>query len=450
MIAARKIGPTDGTREEDVTGQHHVGESEHHRALGVPRSMVDRDRETGHVDLLGVGDGADVTRLLPAGTLTELLLEHRDEHGVQGSQRVGQSVRVITVDQGRDVVGPADGSDRVDVIRVAMRQQHGCRSESVFGQRGLDGLDDSDPGVDDDAFLTSLRRHHVAISVECRGRDTDDQHAARVPAGVAQRADAPIPTLRLVASKSKREKHLAAQKAARQRARREQQQARRARRLRLVASVAAVALVLASAVGVGFLLTNESGSSESPAAGPCQYSPFDGPQETQAGFPDGEPNTTATTATVTLNGEPVVIELETETAGCTVNSWAHLADQDYYDGTECHRLTTSDTLQVLQCGDPTATGQGGPGYRFPDEGLDGVAYPGGTVAMANSGPDSNGSQFFIVWGDTQLPPSYTVVGTVSAGLDVVTAIAAGGVDGDGTDGRPATPAVVDDVEVSQQ
>lgn len=70
--------------------------------------------------------------------------------------------------------------------------------------------------------------------------------------------------------------------------------------------------------------------------------------------------------------------------------------------------------------------------------------------MANSGPDSNGSQFFIVWGDTQLPPSYTVVGTVSAGLDVVTAIAAGGVDGDGTDGRPATPAVVDDVEVSQQ
>ena len=94
-----------------------------------------------------------------------------------------------------------------------------------------------------------------------------------------------------------------------------------------------------------------------------------------------------------------------------------LAEQGYFDDTTCHRLTTQGIF-VLQCGDPTATGGGGPGYSFEDE-LDGAEkYPAGTIAMANAGPDTNGSQFFLVYEDTELPPSYTTFGTIDdAGLE---------------------------------
>ena len=86
---------------------------------------------------------------------------------------------------------------------------------------------------------------------------------------------------------------------------------------------------------------------------------------------------------------------------------------------------------MLQCGDPTGTGTGGPGYQFQDENLTATAvtggtYPAGTVAMANSGPDTNGSQFFLVYKDSQLPPSYTPFGTITGGLDVLQKIAAAG------------------------
>ena len=104
-----------------------------------------------------------------------------------------------------------------------------------------------------------------------------------------------------------------------------------------------------------------------------------------------------------------------------------LAEQGYFDDTTCHRLTTKGIF-VLQCGDPTATGSGGPGYSFEDE-LDGSEkYPAGTIAMANAGPDTNGSQFFLVYEDTELPPSYTTFGTIDdAGLDVVEEVADAGV-----------------------
>jgi peptidyl-prolyl cis-trans isomerase B (cyclophilin B) len=97
---------------------------------------------------------------------------------------------------------------------------------------------------------------------------------------------------------------------------------------------------------------------------------------------------------------------------------------------------------VLQCGDPTATGTGGPGFELPDENLptaDGVNYPAGTVAMANAGPGTSGSQFFIVYEDTTLPASYTIWGEVSSGLDIVKKVAEAGVAGGGTDGSPAAP-----------
>jgi peptidyl-prolyl cis-trans isomerase B (cyclophilin B) len=99
-----------------------------------------------------------------------------------------------------------------------------------------------------------------------------------------------------------------------------------------------------------------------------------------------------------------------------------LAAQKYFDKTSCHRLT-SGGLSVLQCGDPTGTGSGGPGYQFADENLTGATYKAGTVAMANAGPGTNGSQFFLVYKDSQLGPQYTPFGRITSGLSVLTDIA---------------------------
>ena len=146
--------------------------------------------------------------------------------------------------------------------------------------------------------------------------------------------------------------------------------------------------------------------------------------------------------------EPVSIETTQGTIGatldgadapCTVGSFLSLADQGYFDGTPCHRLTTSGIF-VLQCGDPTGTGTGGPGYSFADELTGEETYPAGTLAMANAGPDTNGSQFFVVYEDTDLPPSYTVFGTIDEeGLATVQQVAEAGVEGGAPDGPPATP-----------
>jgi len=138
-------------------------------------------------------------------------------------------------------------------------------------------------------------------------------------------------------------------------------------------------------------------------------------------------------------------------APCTVNSFASLAQKGFFDDTVCHRLTTAESLGVLQCGDPSGTGSGGPGYRFANEYptnqypendpalQDTVLYPRGTLAMANSGPDTNGSQFFLVYKDSELAPNYTVFGTIDAtGLATLDKIAEAGVAGGGKDGKPAT------------
>ncbi|MEI6294930.1 MAG: peptidylprolyl isomerase, partial [Actinomycetes bacterium] len=103
-----------------------------------------------------------------------------------------------------------------------------------------------------------------------------------------------------------------------------------------------------------------------------------------------------------------------------------------------------------QCGDPTASGSGGPPFSYPDENLPTVPtndYPAGTIAMANSGPNTNGSQFFIVYKDTTLAPSYSIWGVVTKGLDIVKRVAAAGVLGGGTDGTPKQTIAIDTVIV---
>jgi peptidyl-prolyl cis-trans isomerase B (cyclophilin B) len=123
----------------------------------------------------------------------------------------------------------------------------------------------------------------------------------------------------------------------------------------------------------------------------------------------------------------ITVRMLTAKAPCTTFSFRFLASQGYYNQTHCHRLTVQGIF-VLQCGDPTGTGSGGPGYAFNDENLTGATYPAGTVAMANAGPNTNGSQFFFTWKDTTLAPDYTPFGTVIGGMSVLQKIAAAGDD----------------------
>ena len=146
------------------------------------------------------------------------------------------------------------------------------------------------------------------------------------------------------------------------------------------------------------------------------------------------------------NGK-VTITLDRAKAPCTVNSFVSLADQGYFDKTRCHRLADSGIF-ILQCGDPTGTGRGGPGYEFANE-TDGTeSYTEGSVAMANGGPGTNGSQFFLVWADStslDVNPNFTILGTMNkASRDVVASMAEEGQDGtnpDGT-GRPNNPSEI--------
>jgi peptidyl-prolyl cis-trans isomerase B (cyclophilin B) len=134
-------------------------------------------------------------------------------------------------------------------------------------------------------------------------------------------------------------------------------------------------------------------------------------------------------------------------APTTVGTIAWLANQGFYNNTSCHRLTTQGIF-VLQCGDPAGDGTGSPGFSFADEnlptaGADGTyVYPRGTVAMANSGPNTNGSQFFLVYQDSPLPPNYSVWGQITDGLDVLDNVASAGVLDRTSDGLPAQAVVI--------
>ena len=143
-------------------------------------------------------------------------------------------------------------------------------------------------------------------------------------------------------------------------------------------------------------------------------------------------------ATINTGVGKIQINLLNSKATCAVNSFAHLAAVNFWNTTQCHRLSTDGGLYILQCGDPTASGKkqlsctsptlgsGGPGYRFADENLTGATYNAGTVAMANSGPNTNGSQFFLVYKNTSLPANYTPFGTITSGLDILQNVAKAG------------------------
>ncbi|MEV7354717.1 peptidylprolyl isomerase [Kitasatospora sp. NPDC091276] len=264
-------------------------------------------------------------------------------------------------------------------------------------------------------------------------------------------------------SSEQRRRQLAREKYERQMERRvAARSARRRRNTILGAALAVVVLAGGGAlVGTGAFSSDKDKSASaasSAQAAPSQSAepttptrkPVEGCADPAPGAPNGkqwqaEPAMAidaggSYTATLDTNCGKVTLALDAAKAPHTVNSFVFLAGEKYFDHTKCHRLTT-DGIFVLQCGDPTASttvpgGTGGPGYKFADENLTGATYPAGTVAMANSGPGTNGSQFFLVYKDTQLPPNYTPFGKITGGLDAVQKIAAAGTLEGAPDGHP--------------
>ena len=223
-----------------------------------------------------------------------------------------------------------------------------------------------------------------------------------------------------------RQRRLARQHHQRQVVRRVEKRRRVRRRGTVLSAVVAAVVVIGgvSYLGVEFVHRRAAANTAD-----CAYTrePAGGGGVSKfVGLPPKTPTSkTPYQATVTTNRGQIVIDLSTTQAPCTTNSFRFLATKNFFNGTKCHRLTT-EGIFVLQCGDPSGTGRGGPNYHFRDENLDGATYPRGTVAMANSGPNTNGSQFFIVYAEGGLEPKYTPFGKVVKGLDIVERIAKAG------------------------
>ena len=165
--------------------------------------------------------------------------------------------------------------------------------------------------------------------------------------------------------------------------------------------------------------------------------------------PEVKPPFKNRTFTFTTNCGEIVIQANGKSAPITVTALAALANGGFYNKTFCHRLVT-DEIYVLQCGDPTGTGRGGPNFTYRDENLPQAVeanYPAGTVAMANNGANTNGSQFFIVYEDTSMDPDYTIWGRVTKGLEIVKAIAKEGVVDGTSEGLPKQMIAIERVRV---
>ena len=251
-----------------------------------------------------------------------------------------------------------------------------------------------------------------------------------------------------------RKRELARQRYERQLQRRAVRQAR-ARRMKIIGTVVAVVVVAGGSGAIAFAMGG-TGDKNKPAAaasspkatptpqpsvsvkpGECAYQPLPAEAAQSAknvGKPPLKPVKGTYTMTIDTNLGAIVAKVDGKKAACTVNSFKYLASKKFFDNTKCHRLVTQG-IKVLQCGDPTGTGTGGPSYGYGNENVpkaekSGQAtYKRGTIAMAHSSqPNSNGSQFFIVYGDSPLPADYTVLGQITKGMDVVDKVAKAGAE----------------------
>ncbi|GAA0950942.1 peptidylprolyl isomerase [Actinocorallia libanotica] len=253
-----------------------------------------------------------------------------------------------------------------------------------------------------------------------------------------------------------RKKELARQRYERQQAHRAAEEAA-AKRRSVIGAAVATAVVVLGVAGAAYAITKggEDGPEDDPTVaaptakpGECLYTePASGEKAVKdVGMPPAKPAYDKDVkATVKTSAGELTFTLDGKKAPCTVNSFAHLAKEKYFDGTECHRLTDN----VLQCGDPTAKGSGGPGYEFANENTEGAQYKKGVLAMANAGPGTNGSQFFIVYKDwDDLPADYSIFGTVSSGLDKVEAVAKAGSEPP-NDGAPKKKVDIDSISIAK-
>ncbi|MCX4473219.1 peptidylprolyl isomerase [Micromonospora sp. NBC_01655] len=240
------------------------------------------------------------------------------------------------------------------------------------------------------------------------------------------------------AAKARLQRNMAAQ-AAKARKRRQTQA--------IVGAGAALLLVVAGTVWLATTVGGDDKKQDTAAnSGFVQCAFTEIPKENRTkeikdvGLPQAQQaNTGVQTLTMDTNLGPITAKVDRAAAPCTAASFTHLASKNFFDNSKCHRLVT-EGIQVLQCGDPSATGKGwrdtdgtgGPAYKLTEENLPTdkrPAYPDGVIAMANSGqPGSTGSQFFIVYGDSQLDPKYTVLGTITGGMDIVKDVAKAGDD----------------------
>lgn len=206
------------------------------------------------------------------------------------------------------------------------------------------------------------------------------------------------------------------------------------RRLVIVAAVSVLAVVgLPVASGV-------AAAAPAPSV-QCEFIPTpDNPAAKPVTPPKQEaPAQGKATAVFHTNYGLVVLELDRANAPCAVHNFTHLIRSWFYNKTQCWRLTNSARLGVLQCGDIYEVEKGGPGYRFADEVTGAETYPRGTVAMGNQGPDTNGSQFFVVHSHANIKPAYTVLGKVVHGMSTMDRIVAAGIQDGAEDGLPAKP-----------
>ena len=255
-----------------------------------------------------------------------------------------------------------------------------------------------------------------------------------------------------MAGSKERQRQRARERHERQREERRQRQQQLRKRLTIGA---VIVLVLGLAAGLALVFVGGStpaakskpkatasasaSSSASAVAEPAHHCTYTTTGSDKPSMPTTSPDYNASyTATINTNLGKIGITLLNSKATCTVNSFAHLAATNFFNNTQCWRVDNSNGLYMLQCGDPTATanaklscssstlGAGGPGYQFADENLKGATYPAGTVAMANGGANTNGSQFFLVFKNTSLPASYPPFGKITSGLDILQKVAKAG------------------------
>jgi peptidyl-prolyl cis-trans isomerase B (cyclophilin B) len=269
-------------------------------------------------------------------------------------------------------------------------------------------------------------------------------------------------------SKTRRRRELELARALRQAERR---RAARRRRQRIISIVAAiVVVVIVGAVTIVVFSTGGKKATASPPAvttkvGSCVYTQDTGASDGAtivkgATMPPAAATVSTKPATMTINTNlgTMVATLDPQKAPCTVHALLHLAQSGYFSNTKCHRETSGPEagIYVLQCGDPTGTGSGSPGFTYKNENTSGVNYNRGVLAMANAGADTNGSQFFINYADPTeegaqaLAGGYTVFGQITQGLDILDKLTGPGVVEGGSDGAPASGAKITSVTITQQ